>query len=427
MNSQVKTIIEEEWKKITVLFTKHDENWHNGQTYKFENSLIAKDNRYFQFKTIIETGNQDYFIYDEIIARKNKLCFISRLCDDEKRKVWESIIYFENNEIVKQLRCVSYRRFFNEVENNEELIKQESRNTTIIRTSFLDFIKNTANKKQVNNIRLETEDKYWIIKRLTWKMYHGFIFFLAWGAISIIAKIIITPLIVSFVSASVITWLPFAIAGLAVGICIKQLYQFAKKLKKWMFPNVKDKYQVEFEQKIEEQTNKINNLEVELHYWQDICLTSKPAAVIQEKFLNCLQKIGEINKIKPFKRLKKELIKNFKTNKKVLTNKLFAKTYVQKINEWNKNWKEKIEFSKYLKSEHIKELKDIFIKNEKDKLNVGPGFFYKPKTIWLEFQEYQKKLINLEKEQNQIKLNGFSNRKDISKKSPVKTMKTMVC
>ncbi|WP_425381693.1 hypothetical protein [Spiroplasma endosymbiont of Polydrusus pterygomalis] len=245
MNSQVKTIIEEEWKKITVLFTKNDENWHNGQTYKFENCLIAKDKRYFQFKTIIETRNQDYFIYDEIIARKNKIFFISRLYDNEKRKVWESIIYFENN---------------------EELIKQESRNTTIIRTSFLEFIKNTANKKQVNNIRLETEDKYWIIKRLIWKMYHGFIFFLAWGAISIIAKMIITPLIVPFVSASVITWLPFAIAGLAVGICIKQLYQFAKKLKKWMFPKVKDKYQIEFEQKIEEQNNKINILEVELHY-----------------------------------------------------------------------------------------------------------------------------------------------------------------
>lgn len=63
-----------------------------------------------------------------------------------------------------------------------------------------------------------------------------------------------------------------------------------------MFPKVKDKYQIEFEQKIEEQNNKINILEVELHYWQDICLTSKPEAVMQEKFLNCLQKIGEINK-----------------------------------------------------------------------------------------------------------------------------------
>ncbi len=232
MNSQVKTIIEEEWKKITVLFTKHDENWHNGQTYKFENGLIAQDKRYLQCKTIIETKNQDYFIYDEIMARKNKLFFISRLHDDEKRKVWESIIYFENNEIVEQLRCVSYRCFFNEVENNEELIKREFRNTTIIRTSFLDFIKNTTNKKQVNNIRLETEDKYWIIKRLIWKVYHGFIFFLAWGATSIIAKMIITPLIVSFVSTSVITWLPFAIAGITAGICIKQLYWFAKKTKK---------------------------------------------------------------------------------------------------------------------------------------------------------------------------------------------------
>lgn len=116
--------------------------------------------------------------------------------DDQKRKVWESIIYLENNQIIEQLRCVSYQQFFNEIENNEELIKQENENTTIIKTSFLDFIKNTTNKEQTNNIIVDRQEKYWIIKRLIWKMYHCFIFFLAWGATSIIANLIIIPLII---------------------------------------------------------------------------------------------------------------------------------------------------------------------------------------------------------------------------------------
>lgn len=425
MNSQVKSIIEEEWKEIAVLFTKYDENWHNGQTYQLENSLVAKDKRYFQLKTIIERRNQYYFIYDEIIKRKDKLYLISRLHDDKKTKVWESIIYFENNEIVEQLRHVSYQHFFRGIANSEELIKEESRNTTIIRTSVLDFINNTANKKQTNNTTVEPQKKYWIIKRLIWKIYHGFIFFLAWGAISIIAKIIIAPLIVSFVSAGVLTWLPFSIAGIIAGICVKQLYKYAKKLKKWMFPNAKDKYQIEFAQKIEEQNNRINNLATELQYLKDIYLNSNPQLAVEENFLNCLQKIVEINKIKNFRMLKKEFILRFRENKKVLENQSFAKIYPQKINEWNENWKENIEFSKYLKPEHIKEIKDTFAKNEKDKSTVCAGFFYKPPATWLEFQEYQKQKINLEKEQNHIKLNGIIYTKDIREKSPAKTIKRM--
>lgn len=85
----MKTIIEEEWKQISVLFTKHDENWHNGQTYKVENNLVEKDKKNFQFKTIIEKINYDYFIYDEIIERKDRF-FLSQDCMMIKKEKFEN-------------------------------------------------------------------------------------------------------------------------------------------------------------------------------------------------------------------------------------------------------------------------------------------------------------------------------------------------
>ncbi len=65
-----------------------------------------------------------------------------------------------------------------------------------------------------------------------------------------------------------------------------------------MFSNVKDKYQVELEQKIKELENKSNNLEEKVQYLKDISLNSKEA--IEERILNCLQQTREENEPKTF-------------------------------------------------------------------------------------------------------------------------------
>lgn len=132
-----------------------------------------------------------------------------------------------------------------------------------------------------------------------------------------------------------------------------------------MFLNVKDKYQIGLENKITEQNNKIKNLEEILQFFQEISLSQQRKIVIKEKLLNCLQIIKEVNKLKTFEKLKKQLIRKFKKNKKVLAEQLFTKTYLQKIKQWNKNWNEKVEFSENLAVEHITEIKEIFAKTEK--------------------------------------------------------------
>ncbi|WP_342260684.1 hypothetical protein [Spiroplasma endosymbiont of Notiophilus biguttatus] len=86
-------------------------------------------------------------------------------------------------------------------------------------------------------------------------------------------------------------WLPFTIAGIVAGICYKNLCECAKKLRKIMFPNEKDKSQIELEQKIKELENKWNNLEEEVQYLKDISLNSKET--IEERILNCLQQTRE--------------------------------------------------------------------------------------------------------------------------------------
>lgn len=55
--------------------------------------------------------------------------------------------------------------------------------------------------------------------------------------------------------------------------------------------------------------------------------------------------------------------------------------------------KKKIEFSKWLTSKHISEIKETFKKNEFNKLNVYDGFFYQPKKIWEEFKKEKRKNI----------------------------------
>ncbi|WP_338977716.1 hypothetical protein [Spiroplasma endosymbiont of Panzeria rudis] len=81
MSLQTKTIIEEELRNVADLtwFTKNfircHQNWHHGETCKFENHFDEKYKKCFQFRTIIKKQNEDYFIYDEIIKREDKTFF----------------------------------------------------------------------------------------------------------------------------------------------------------------------------------------------------------------------------------------------------------------------------------------------------------------------------------------------------------------
>ncbi|WP_425382709.1 hypothetical protein [Spiroplasma endosymbiont of Melieria omissa] len=109
-------------------------------------------------------------------------------------------------------------------------------------------------------------------------------------------------------------WLPFTIAGIVAGICYKILCECAKKLRPVMSLNVKDKYQLELEQKIKELENRSNNLEEEVQYLKDISLNSKEA--IEKRILNCLLQTREKNESKTFKTLKKEIIENAIREKK---------------------------------------------------------------------------------------------------------------
>lgn len=155
-----KPIIEEEFSdneyELFKRFINNEENLHNGTTFIFEskkNEVVEnKDNRYFQFKTIIEEDKQNYFIYDEVIQINEKPILLLRIHNDETREIWEQMIYLENNKVVEQIRCLTYQQFFSELENNEKIVRiEEDSSTTIISTPFLEFIENINQEKNEFN------------------------------------------------------------------------------------------------------------------------------------------------------------------------------------------------------------------------------------------------------------------------------------
>ncbi|WP_342277233.1 hypothetical protein [Spiroplasma endosymbiont of Nebria brevicollis] len=331
-----KTIIEEEiqsdTKEVSFKFIKHDENWHNGKTYKFDNK---SDERYSQFKTVINEENQDYFIYDEIIRRKEKPVLFLRLFDIKSDEYLELITYLEKNKVVQQIRHLSYEQFFNEIENDEDPIKSdESKNTTIIKTSFLDFIENVNQEKNDCFIKQVTKP-FW--KRVPWKIVGLAVFLGAWCAIPVIGNLVIAPLLVGVVSASILTWLPFVTAGLITGCVVSGYNKYKSRFKKWLFPNWKSKNEINLENKLQEQ-----KLILEKEHQKELFLSLTQEGK-QERILNSFHQLWERNKNKTFVSLQSELNEKFSKNKKELNqqnlenfckrkNELQAKAEVERAN-----------------------------------------------------------------------------------------------
>ncbi|WP_425381766.1 hypothetical protein [Spiroplasma endosymbiont of Polydrusus pterygomalis] len=270
--------------ELSKKFIINKENLHNGTTFIFkgeENEVIKdKDNKYFQFKTIIEENNQEYFIYDEVIQINGKPVLLMRIHDDQRERIWEQIIYLENNnEVVEQIRDLTYQQFTDELKNNEKILRsKEDNSTTIIKTPFLQFIENINQEKNEFNQQKPSKKIWW--KRLPWKILGLVVFVVAWAAIPVIGNLLIAPLLVGVVSASVMTWLPFVTAGLITGCVVAGFNRYRTRLKKWLFPKWKAKSEINLENKLAEQKNNVRK-EISKRFIFNNNVTSKTRMIIK--------------------------------------------------------------------------------------------------------------------------------------------------
>lgn len=189
------------------------------------------------------------------------------------------------------------------------------------------------------------------------------------------------------------TWLPFVTAGLITGCIVAGFNRYRTRLKKWLFPKWKAKSEINLENKLEEQ-----RIMLEKKYQKELFLNATPE-VKQERLLNGFQEIWNKNKSKNFATIRTELSEKFEKNKQKLQKQEFARDYSQKINESNKNWSEKAEFSRSLAPEHIAEIKETFDETEKNKKIMCDGFFinqnnyehhFKKNKFWKVFKIYLK-------------------------------------
>lgn len=242
MTLPVTTIFKEESKKdkyktdFFERFIKQNEHWHNGQTFKFQSEKLEDENtKYSQFKTIIEEEGHDYFIYDEVIEIDNIPALLLELHNDKTKKVLQQMIYFDKGEVVQQIRKLSYDEFLNEIENDKPTIRlEESENTTIIKTSLLQFIEN-INREENDMKPIEKIKKVWW-RRVPWKIIGLSVFVLAWCAIPVLGNLVV-PSVLTFIgvaaTSSLMTWLPFAVSGLLVGGIVAVFGKYKAKMKKW--------------------------------------------------------------------------------------------------------------------------------------------------------------------------------------------------
>ncbi|WP_342276985.1 hypothetical protein [Spiroplasma endosymbiont of Nebria brevicollis] len=150
--SKTNTILEEELsisnpEEFAKKLIEHEENFHNGKTFKYENDL--EDIRYYQYKTVITIIEKDDFIYEEIIKINDKPVLVLGLHNDEKREILKLIIFLEKDNVVQQISRLSYDEFLQMVKNKEQWIKtEETNNVTLIKTPLSDFIENINIKQE---------------------------------------------------------------------------------------------------------------------------------------------------------------------------------------------------------------------------------------------------------------------------------------
>lgn len=255
MTLPLKTILAEQFKaaesEFTNKFKKNNENWHNGETFMFENQS-SEDNelKCLQFETSIVEGGKEYFVYDEIIEINNKPVLLLEIHDDEKKEIWQQLIYLEADQVIKQIRHLSYEQFSNEVKNDEIFIKlEENKDTTIIRIPFFDFINNLNEKQKEEQVDIKNKK----VRKVLWQVLKITIFVVAWAGIGILSSLVVTPLVAPVLATFYAPSVSALICGVIVGGVVTLWEKYKEKVKKIFFPNWKSKSEINLENKLQEQ------------------------------------------------------------------------------------------------------------------------------------------------------------------------------
>ncbi|WP_342258169.1 DUF1360 domain-containing protein [Spiroplasma endosymbiont of Nomada ruficornis] len=310
----IKTILAEQFKtaesEFTNKFKKNNENWHNGETFMFENQS-GEDNelKYLQFETSIVEGGKEYSVYDEIIEINNKPVLLLEIHDDEKKEIWQQLIYLEADQVIKQIRHLSYEQFSNEVKNDESFIKlEENKDTTIIRIPFFDFINNLNEKQKEEQVDIKNKK----VRKVLWQVLKITIFVVAWAGIGILSSLVVTPLVAPVVATFYAPSICALISGVIVGGVVTWWEKYKEKIKKLFLPNWKSKSEINLENKLQEQ-----RLLLKREQQEELFLSLPPEAK-QQRILNSFQQIWNNNKNKNFMDMQNELSQRFEENKREL-------------------------------------------------------------------------------------------------------------
>lgn len=308
MSLQAKTILAEQYENLSSEFAKkfkkYDENWHNGETFVFENETDeVNDMKYFQFQTYIEE-EQIYFVFDEIITIDDKPVLLLQIHNEEKQEMWQQLIYLEKDKVVQQIRHLSYQQFFQELENKSNFIKlkedvKEDDNTTTIRTPFLDFI-NNLNKEQEENIKNKKLNKIW------WKVLKIVIFLVGCVGSGILSFFAFTPLVTLFIPTAFASVIAASISAVIISGVTLIWQKNKEKIKKWFLPKSKNTKDLKLEEKF---------LEQQLKFQKELFSTTKAK---REKMLSVFEQIWNKNKNKTFMTIQNELSQKFEKNKEDL-------------------------------------------------------------------------------------------------------------
>lgn len=251
-------------KNIDAGFKYTTKRFYNGKTYINENKekkeKIIFGNRvkeYTQYQTQVNDKNGNFIIYDEIINidnKRNKMSvFITRIEEQQTLdlEILEKIIYFQNNEVVTQIRKIPKKQYQEEVNNNQDLIKEiEDDNTVIFSENPIDIDRNQ-----------ETIKPLW--KKILWETLKVAVIAAAWIAIPLFVGLVFIPWLSPVIGAAVLTWLPGVLAGGVVGTVVTVFNKYKTQLRKKIFPKWKSKAERKAElNKLEKEWEKNHNQNV---------------------------------------------------------------------------------------------------------------------------------------------------------------------
>lgn len=287
----------------------------------FHQSGEDNELKYLQFETSIVEGGKEYFVYDEIIEINNKPVLLLEIHDDEKKEIWQQLIYLEADQVIKQIRHLSYEQFSNEVKNDESFIKlEENKDTTIIRIPFFDFINNLNEKQKEEQVDIKNKK----VRKVLWKVLKGIIFVVAWPGIGILSSLVVTPLVAPVVATFYAPSICALISGVIVGGVVTGWEKYKEKIKKFFLPNWKSKNEIILENKLQEQ-----RLLLKREQQEELFLSLPPEAK-QQRILNSFQQIWNNNKNKNFMDMQNELSQRFEENKRELKQQNLENIYKRK-------------------------------------------------------------------------------------------------